>query len=222
MSQLSQTVANVIRFIALLVACLASTVTPTAHALGSPIGETVYIGYDATAAYDGSQNSSSAYEDAARPPTADEKHVSGAARTFLSRFGDLVAAKTAISNPGANGFVLVGEGSLHSTVAVRQGSMVNRVFDSGFATNPAAAQPLGRYFGEGGVLPSSAGGAITSRGLNLPGIIKDAQMGAVYRASTNIPALRGPAAGGTRPELIIDPSYFRHLELQGGYNPIAP
>jgi len=132
------------------------------------------------------------------------------------------AARAGVSNPGPNGFVLVGEGSLHSTVAVRQGSLVNRVFDSGFATNRNAAQPLGRYFGEGGTLPSSAGSAITTRGLNLPGIVNDAQMGAVYRANTHIPALRGPAAGGTGPELIIDRSYFRNLDLQGGYVPIAP
>jgi hypothetical protein len=48
------------------------------------------------------------------------------------------------------------------------------------------------------------------------------QVGAVYRSNTHIPALRGPAAGGTGPELIIDRSYFRNLELQGGYVPIAP
>ena len=133
-----------------------------------------------------------------------------------------VTAKSVISNPGPNGFVLVGEGALHSTVAVRQGSMVNRVFDSGFATNLHAAQPLGRYFGEGAILPSTGGTAITSRGLNLPGIINDAQLGAVYRANTHIPVLRGPAAGGTGPELIINPSNFRHLQLQGEYVPIIP
>lgn len=132
-----------------------------------------------------------------------------------------IAAKT-IGNSGPNGFVLVGEGSLHSTVAVRNGSLVNRVYDSGFATNPRAAQPLGRYFGEGGAIPSSASEAITSRGLNLPGIINDARMGAAYRANTNIPALRGPAAGGTGSELIIEPSNFRHLQLQGGYVPVGP
>jgi hypothetical protein len=47
--------------------------------------------------------------------------------------------------------------------------------------------------------------------------IRDAgsQMGAVYRASTNIPALRGPAASGTGPELIIDPSYFGFWNCRG-------
>jgi len=89
-----QIVNKLIRFLALLLACFASTFTPTALALGSPIGGTVYIGYDANVAYDGSQNSSSAYEDAARPPTGDEKHASGAARTFLSQIADFVAAES--------------------------------------------------------------------------------------------------------------------------------
>lgn len=41
-----------------------------------------------------------------------------------------------IGSSGPNGFVLVDEESLHSTVAIRNGSLVNRVFDSGFATIP--------------------------------------------------------------------------------------
>ena len=108
-------------------------------------------------------------------------------------------------------------GTLHQTVALRPGDLVNRVFDSGFATNQNAAQPRGGYFGEGGTLPSTAADAISQFGLNLPGIINNARMGAVYRVRAPIPALRGPARGGTTTELIIERSYRDNLELQGSY-----
>ncbi len=143
--------------------------------------------------------------------------TAGAANS-LSEFGK--AANSPISNPGPSGFVLVGEGPLHSTVPVPTGSLVNRVFDSEFASNPAAAQPLGSYFEAGGTLPPSASTAISTRGLGMRGIINNAQLGAVYRANSNIPALSGPAAGGTGAELIIGRPYFKNLELQGGYVPI--
>jgi hypothetical protein len=58
--------------------------------------------------------------------------------------------------------------------------------------------------------------------LNLAKIINDARVGAVYRVNINIPALRGPAEGGTQSELIISPSNFQHLKLQGNFTPIAP
>lgn len=87
-------ISRVIRLIAFLLACFASTFTTTALALGSPNGGTVFIGYDATVVYDGSENSSSAHEDAARPPTTEEKHTSGAAYTFLGRIADLLAAQS--------------------------------------------------------------------------------------------------------------------------------
>lgn len=78
----------------LLLGCFFPTFALTAPAFGNPIGEPGFIGYDAPVVYDGSQNSSSAYEDAARPPTAEENHTSGAARTLLSRIADLPAAET--------------------------------------------------------------------------------------------------------------------------------
>jgi hypothetical protein len=62
-------------------------------------------------------------------------------------------------------------------------------------------------------VPSSARNAITSRGLNLPGIINDARMGVTYRVNSNIPVLCGLAAGGMIPEIIIDSYNFRHLQL---------
>ena len=147
--------------------------------------------------------------------------AAGAALRFITGSGLSTGAEAsaggAVLGPeGPGQFAMKGDGPLHSTVAIRQDSLVNRVFDSGFASNPKAAQPLGRYFGEGGTLPPTAAGATEQYGLNLPGIVNDARMGAVYKANANIPALRGPAAGGTGTELKIDPSYFGNLKLQGG------
>lgn len=117
-----------------------------AHALAaffdvsaSPVGE-AYIGYDAIIAYDGSQNSSSAYEDAARPPTGDEKHASGAARTFLNRIADLVAAEssavaarnttTSIGSfyPANNGFIGATESKF-----LMPGTVIDRYGGSGMS-----------------------------------------------------------------------------------------
>jgi hypothetical protein len=68
--------------------------TPTFRNLAA---EPVTAAYDGTVAYDGSRNSSSAYEDTARPPNAEEKHASGAARTLFGRFDALLAAETTVA-----------------------------------------------------------------------------------------------------------------------------
>ena len=95
-----QVLGKFIRFVALLLACFLSTLTLPAPVLGSVIPTMPNTAYDATVAYDCHENTASAYEDAARPPTAEEKHASGAPRTFLSRIADLLAAKDAKGRDG--------------------------------------------------------------------------------------------------------------------------
>ncbi len=82
------------RLIALLLACFLSAFAQVTPAFGILVAASATTAYDRTVAYDGSRSSSSAYEDAARPPNAEEKHVSGAARAIFARFGDLLAAET--------------------------------------------------------------------------------------------------------------------------------
>ena len=94
-----------IRFLALLFACLLSTFSLTSHAAGILICETVSKGYAATVVYDCPRNSPSATEDAARSPTAAERHAFGVARPLLGRVAGFLAADTTLfsSNLGSGG-----------------------------------------------------------------------------------------------------------------------
>ena len=162
----------------------------------------------ADAAIAASANSASTAAASLKANVTDD--VAGAAGKVVGSLGP--------ERPGQ--FVITGDGPLHATVPIREGTFVNRVFDTNYATNPAAAQPLGRYFVQGDTLPSTSTEAIIERGLNYPGVINDAGMGAVYRANATMPALQGPALGGTGMETIIQPTYWKDLGLVGEYTVI--
>lgn len=92
MSQASQPVNKVIRFLTLFLACFVGTLALTTPAFGILVTETVGTCYDATDAYDCPENSTAAYEDAARAPTAEEKLSTGATNTLFGQFAESIAA----------------------------------------------------------------------------------------------------------------------------------
>jgi RHS repeat-associated protein len=100
---------------------------------------------------------------------------------------------------------------LQQTLIHRE-ALLSRSYDSRL-TNPRASRPLGRSFCLGAFTPVNARAGIADKGLMLPGIVNNAQRNAVYRATTDIPALRGMALGGTAEELIIERQYWPRLEL---------
>jgi hypothetical protein len=62
-------------------------------------------------------------------------------------------------------------------------------------------------------LPINASTAIQTRGLQFPGILNNAERGAVYGVTQDIPATLRTSIGGTEPELLIAPQYRQHLNL---------
>lgn len=95
---------------------------------------------------------------------------------------------------------------------LRQGSFVNRVYDSRFGQAGAQVSgPLGRSFTPGSGVPTTAGEAIQQRGLNLfyP---NNAERAVIYRATGDIPTINRTSIGGSAPETLIDPRYFDQLE----------
>jgi hypothetical protein len=95
---------------------------------------------------------------------------------------------------------------------LRQGSFVNRVYDSRFGDAGAQVSgPLGRSFTPGSGVPTTAAEAIQQRGLNLF-YTNNAERAVIYRATGDIPTINRTSIGGSAPETLIDPRYFDQLE----------
>jgi hypothetical protein len=116
--------------------------------------------------------------------------------------GEVPTVPTVVSNPGPNGFVLIGDGSLESATVVRQGEYVNRVYDSNYGDTPGASGPMGGSFSPGSGVPTTATEAIADRGLSYANQ-NNAQQAVVYQATGNIPATQTTSLGGTAPEIQI-------------------
>ncbi|MDE3046572.1 MAG: hypothetical protein KGJ02_08035 [Verrucomicrobiota bacterium] len=145
--------------------------------------------------------------------------VQSLSRTTLTKItaSPIIEAATPIATQSttSKGFILVGEGSLRSASVVRRGQTINRVFDSRHALGRPYSQPWGGSFSPGFSLPNSASQAIVDRGLNWPGVINNAELGAVYRANKNVPCMVRTSLGGTAPEIEISRD-FKDLFVQIG------
>ena len=90
-----------------------------------------------------------------------------------------------------------------TTIQIPSGFSLNRTFNSGYRLGSGSG-PMGGSFALGNTLPSSASQGIVERGLNLPGIVNDSELGMVYQTTTSISATYYQTAlGGTKPEVYI-------------------
>ena len=98
------------------------------------------------------------------------------------------------------------------SVTIRNGEIVSRLWDSNYTPGSPFSGPFGRFFSPGGYLPISADEGIAARGLNLPGMANNAQRGALYQATRDIPAMLRPATGGDgEMELEIERMNIQHF-----------
>jgi RHS repeat-associated protein len=96
-------------------------------------------------------------------------------------------------------------------VIIKEGSLINRVWDSGWEEGSSLSGPFGGSYAPGGALPINADTAIIDRGL--VGFPNNAQMGAVYEVTGDIPAILRTSIGGTEPELVIAPEFRDALQI---------
>jgi RHS repeat-associated protein len=96
---------------------------------------------------------------------------------------------------------------------IKKGDLVNRVWDSRWTPGSKYSGPYGGSYSPNGALPINAKTAIETRGLNLPGILNNAQRGGVYTASRDIPATLRTSIGGTEAEIFITDKYRPFLQL---------
>jgi hypothetical protein len=98
-------------------------------------------------------------------------------------------------------------------VILREGQYINRVWDSRWTPGSSYSGPFGGSYSPGGVIPINAATAIETRGLNIPGVLNNAERGGVYSVTRNIPATFRTSISGTEPELSIAPEFRQHLNL---------
>jgi len=96
---------------------------------------------------------------------------------------------------------------------IDEGKIVNRVWHSQWQAVDGASKPSGSSFCEGACLPIHAQSAIERRGLNIPGIVNDAQHGGLFRAVGTIPAHLRTAIDGIEGEIVISARYWHLLEF---------
>jgi len=100
-----------------------------------------------------------------------------------------------------------------TTVVLREGQYVNRVWDSRWTEGSIYSGPRGGSYSPDGALPIDASTAIESRGLDMPNVFNNAERGGIYEVTSDIPAIFRTSIGGTEPELFIQPQYRQFLNL---------
>jgi RHS repeat-associated protein len=98
-------------------------------------------------------------------------------------------------------------------VVLKEGEYINRVWDSRWTPGSQYSGPFGGSYSPNGALPINASTAIEGRGLNIPGVLNNAQRGGVYSVTRDIPATLRSSIKGTDPEIVIDPEYRKYLDL---------
>ena len=94
---------------------------------------------------------------------------------------------------------------------IESGELVNRVYDvRGTVPSNGYSTMYGGSYCPGDLDPGSASKLIETRGL---GSYNGADMGVVFQASQDIPAVWQTATGGTSPEILIDECYRKYLEV---------
>ena len=116
--------------------------------------------------------------------------------------------------PGAKGVGVGTKVSMGESVLLKEGTILNRVWDSRFGSLEGASGPFGSSFSPGSALPINAEVGVTTRGLNIPGVINNAEVGGLFTVTADTPALLRTSISGTAPELVIPKSLVRsNVEL---------
>ena len=100
-----------------------------------------------------------------------------------------------------------------SRVVLKPGDQLNRVWDSRWTPGSTYSGPYGGSYTPGAALPADANTAVVTRGLDLPGVMNNAQRGGIYRVTHEIPAVFRTSIGGTAPEIYVAPEHRKFLEL---------
>jgi RHS repeat-associated protein len=103
--------------------------------------------------------------------------------------------------------------SIERQITLQQGRYINRVWDSRWTEGSVYSGPMGGSYTPDGALPINAAIAIEGRGLKIPGVVNNAERGAIYRLKRNIPAILRTSHNGIDPEFLIAPRYRQHLKL---------
>jgi hypothetical protein len=98
-------------------------------------------------------------------------------------------------------------------IVLQEGQYINRVWDSRWTPGSKFSGPFGGSYSPNGALPINAATAVETRGLNIPGVLNNAERGGVFAPTRNIPATLRTSIGGTESELLIAPQYRQYLNL---------
>ena len=98
-------------------------------------------------------------------------------------------------------------------VIIRKGEILNRVWHSAWTKGSELSGPNGYSYCRGACLPIHAARAIEGRGLDA-GVINDAGVGGLYRATEDVAAFMRPSIGGYDEEILFrSPEDMQKLEL---------
>ena len=96
---------------------------------------------------------------------------------------------------------------------LKEGDLINRVWDSRWTPGSKYSGPYGGSYSPTGSLPNNAVDAINSKGLNVPGVLNNAERGAIYEVSGDTPVIFRTSIGGSAPEIVVAPGQRGTLRL---------
>ncbi|MGH7238805.1 MAG: RHS repeat-associated core domain-containing protein, partial [Candidatus Saccharimonadales bacterium] len=106
---------------------------------------------------------------------------------------------------------LLFRGAKEAAYTIKEGDIVNRVWDSRWTFGSKYSGPKGGSYTRGGYLPINAKAAIEDRGLR--GFPNNAQRGALFRATRDIPATLRQSIGGSENELVVPSQFRQYLDM---------
>lgn len=107
-------------------------------------------------------------------------------------------------------------------IVIKRGQVLGRVWDSRHTTkDDGFSGPKGSSFCLGACSPINAQSAIDRRGLNIPGVVNNAQKGGLFRVEKDIVVRVRQSIGGVEPEILVDKADLGKLIIISEY-PIPP
>jgi Flp pilus assembly protein TadD len=109
-----------------------------------------------------------------------------------------------LESSSVTGVTAKGAGEAVTRVVIKKGTVLNRVWDSGWNSEAAVSGPNGTSYCWGQCLPINAASAVQRRGLaGVPGVVNNAQQGAVYRVTEDIVVNVRRSIGGVDQEVVV-------------------
>jgi RHS repeat-associated protein len=101
-------------------------------------------------------------------------------------------------------------------ITVQEGDLFSRVWDSrwtpGSPVSPYSG-PIGGSYSPNVALPINAEIGAVDRGLNIPGVLNNGQVGGIFQATQTFPATFRTSIQGTEPEIFVEEQYRQYLRL---------